>query len=335
MYRFDRACAPSLVLHRRERAGSRARHEQRREEHDARIENPRERLVREKNKNLEQEASEADAPDAEPRAHARARPGTEPREAEESEKQKHERRADHERGNSKHRPEGGHESRSRSAPLEKELVERKRRICIGVHGRSSSLIETLPNFGDTPLRQSERKIILAHEGGVDAPGMETRQYRRRIDLRFARDEVRGRARQDAHVAEDALDAVPRSYRDGSLALGATEWQTIWKVTLPAARSGVLMAVMLGIGRIIGETIIVMMVTGNAPVMPTGLGALFSPIRTMTATIAAEMGEVAKGSTHYNVLFFIGIILFMISLVINITASAVVIRTKKRSERILS
>lgn len=137
------------------------------------------------------------------------------------------------------------------------------------------------------------------------------------------------------VAEDALDAVPRAYRDAALALGATEWQTIWKVTLPAARSGVLMAVMLGIGRIIGETIIVMMVTGNAPVMPNGLGSLFSPVRTMTATIAAEMGEVAKGSTHYNVLFFIGIILFIISLIINITASAIVFRKKKRSEKILS
>ncbi len=137
------------------------------------------------------------------------------------------------------------------------------------------------------------------------------------------------------VAEDALDSVPRSYRDGSVAIGATEWQTIWKVTLPAARSGVLMAVMLGIGRIIGETIIVMMVTGNAPVLPTRLSALFAPVRTMTATIAAEMGEVAKGSTHYHVLFFIGIILFLISLLINVTASAIVSRQHKRSERILS
>ncbi|MCU0488218.1 MAG: phosphate ABC transporter permease subunit PstC [Anaerolineales bacterium] len=137
------------------------------------------------------------------------------------------------------------------------------------------------------------------------------------------------------VAEDALDSVPRSYRDAALALGATEWQTIWKVTFPAARSGILMAVMLGIGRIIGETIIVMMVTGNAPIIPAGLSAIFSPVRTMTATIAAEMGEVAKDSLHYEVLFFIGIILFLISLVINITASAVVFRKKKRAERILS
>jgi phosphate transport system permease protein len=137
------------------------------------------------------------------------------------------------------------------------------------------------------------------------------------------------------VAEDALDAVPRSYRDAALALGATRWQTIWRVTLPAARSGVLTAVMLGIGRTIGETMTVMMVTGNAPVLPFNLGAIFHPVRTMTATIAAEMGEVASGSTHYHVLFFIGIVLFLISLGINVTASAVVFRIKNRSERILS
>jgi len=137
------------------------------------------------------------------------------------------------------------------------------------------------------------------------------------------------------VSEDALDSVPRSYRDAALALGATQWQTIWRVTLPAARSGVLTAVMLGIGRAIGETMAVMMVTGNAPVMAKGLGALFQPARTMTATIAAEMGEVANASTHYHVLFFIGIILFLISLGINVTASAVLFRQRKRSERILS
>ena len=137
------------------------------------------------------------------------------------------------------------------------------------------------------------------------------------------------------VAEDALDAVPRSYRDAALALGATRWQTIWKVTLPAARSGVITAVMLGIGRAIGETMTVMMVTGNAPVMPTGLSSLFEPARTMTATIAAEMGEVATDSTHYHVLFLIGIILFLISLSVNLTASAVLLRQRKRTERILS
>jgi phosphate transport system permease protein len=93
--------------------------------------------------------------------------------------------------------------------------------------------------------------------------------------------------------------------------------------------------MLGIGRAIGETMTVMMVTGNAPVIPIKISMLFSPVRTMTATIAAEMGEVATGSTHYHVLFFIGIILFFISLIVNLTASAVVFRQQKKTERILS
>ena len=137
------------------------------------------------------------------------------------------------------------------------------------------------------------------------------------------------------IAEDALDSVPRSYREGAWALGATKWQTIWRVTLPAARSGVLTAVMLGVGRAIGETMTVMMVTGNAPVMATGLGALFSPVRTMTATIAAEMGEVANGSVYYHTLFFIGLVLFVISLIVNVTASAVVFRSQKRAEKVLS
>lgn len=137
------------------------------------------------------------------------------------------------------------------------------------------------------------------------------------------------------VAEDALDAVPRSYREGSWALGATKWQTIWRVTLPAAKSGVITAIMLGVGRTIGETMTVMMVTGNAPVLALKLNSLFSPVRTMTATIAAEMGEVANGSLHYHTLFFIGIILFLISLTVNVIASSVVFRAKKRAERILS
>ena len=137
------------------------------------------------------------------------------------------------------------------------------------------------------------------------------------------------------VAEDALDAVPKEYRDAALALGATKWQTIWTVTLPAARSGVLTAIMLGIARSIGETMTVMMVTGNAPVMANNLSVFFSPVRTMTATIAAEMGEVASGSAHYHVLFLVGIVLFLISLIVNITASAVVFTHTKRSEKLLS
>ena len=137
------------------------------------------------------------------------------------------------------------------------------------------------------------------------------------------------------IAEDSLDAVPKSYRDGALALGASRWQTIWKVTLPAAKSGVLTAIMLGVGRALGETMTVMMVTGNAPVLATKLNSLFLPARTMTATIAAEMGEVANGSSHYHVLFLIGLILFLFSLAINVAASSVVFRQKKRAERILS
>ena len=137
------------------------------------------------------------------------------------------------------------------------------------------------------------------------------------------------------ISEDALNTVPRSYREASLALGATQWQTIWHTTLPAARSGVLTAIMLGIGRAIGETMAVMMVTGNAPVLPHSLGAFFMPARTMTATIASEMGEVASGSPHYHVLFLIGIVLFVLSLTINIVVSAVSAQRRKRAERLLS
>lgn len=137
------------------------------------------------------------------------------------------------------------------------------------------------------------------------------------------------------IAEDAFNTVPPAYRQAALALGATRWQTIWGVTLPAARSGVLTAVMLGVGRAIGETMAVMMVTGNAPVLLLSPRALFMPARTMTATIASEMGEVASGSQHYHVLFFIGIVLFLISLVVNILASSVSMRGRTRAERILS
>jgi phosphate transport system permease protein len=137
------------------------------------------------------------------------------------------------------------------------------------------------------------------------------------------------------VAEDALNTVPKGYREAALAVGANRWQTIWGVTLPAAKSGVLTAIILGVGRAIGETMTVMMVTGNAPVLPLKWFSLFAPVRTMTATVASEMGEVATGSTHYHVLFLIGILLFLISLAVNVTASAIVFRQPKRAERILS
>jgi phosphate transport system permease protein len=137
------------------------------------------------------------------------------------------------------------------------------------------------------------------------------------------------------VAEDALDAVPKSYRDAALALGATKWQTIWMVTIKAARSGILTAMMLGIGRAIGETMAVMMVTGNAGRMPLSLASFFLPVRTMTATIAAEMGEVAQGSTHFHVLFAIGIVLFVITFLVNLLASIAVFQQTRRSARLLS
>lgn len=123
------------------------------------------------------------------------------------------------------------------------------------------------------------------------------------------------------VAEDALDAVPKSYRDASLAMGATRWQTIWMVVVPAAKAGIVTAVMLGMGRAIGETMAVMMVTGNAARLPLELDAVLRPVRTMTATIAAEMGEVAQGSTHYHVLFGAGIILFVLTFLINLAVAS--------------
>src|SRR3989338_5926406 len=118
------------------------------------------------------------------------------------------------------------------------------------------------------------------------------------------------------IAEDALYSVPKSYKEGALALGATHWQTIWRVMLPAASSGILAAVMLGIGRVIGETMAVMMITGNSAVIPH---SLLQPVRTLTATIAAEMGEAVVGSEHYFALFSVGIVLFIISFVINVSA----------------
>ncbi len=118
------------------------------------------------------------------------------------------------------------------------------------------------------------------------------------------------------IAEDALHSVPKIYKEGAYALGATHWQTIYRVVLPAASSGIMAAVMLGIGRVVGETMAVMMVTGNSPSMPRGI---LYPVRTLTATVAAEMGETVQGSDHYFSLFAIGIVLFLITFAINMTA----------------
>ncbi len=120
------------------------------------------------------------------------------------------------------------------------------------------------------------------------------------------------------LAEDAINAVPRSFREAALGLGASPWQTAVKVVLPAALPGVSAAVLFGMGRAVGETMVVLMAAGNAPLFS------FNPLnstRTMTATIAAELGEVVFGSGHYHALFFIGLVLFLVTFVINMTSWA--------------
>ncbi|MGQ9787933.1 MAG: phosphate ABC transporter permease subunit PstC [Candidatus Hadarchaeaceae archaeon] len=124
------------------------------------------------------------------------------------------------------------------------------------------------------------------------------------------------------ISEDAMSSVPIEYKEASLALGATKWRTIRSVTLPAAASGITAGIILGFGRAIGETIAVMMVTGGAPVVPI---SIFSPVRTMPQTIAAEMGEAVFGGTHYNSLFAIGIVLFTITLILNSVAQRLIKR----------
>jgi phosphate transport system permease protein len=128
------------------------------------------------------------------------------------------------------------------------------------------------------------------------------------------------------VSEDALAAVPRSYREASLALGATRWETAFRVVLPAAAPGVLAAIVLGFGRAIGETMIVLMASGNAAITSWSFG---ESVRTLPATIAAEMGEVVVGGTHYAVLFFLGVELFVFTFVLNWLAAWAVRRLVRR------
>ncbi|MCS3923014.1 phosphate ABC transporter permease subunit PstC [Methanosalsum natronophilum] len=124
------------------------------------------------------------------------------------------------------------------------------------------------------------------------------------------------------ISEDAISSIPSSIREGSLAMGATNWQTIYKVVLPAALSGISAAVMLGMGRAIGETMTVMMVTGNAAVIPGMPEGIVESVRTMTATIALEMGEVPIGSEHYHALFAVGSVLFIMTFLINLAADII-------------
>jgi phosphate transport system permease protein len=127
------------------------------------------------------------------------------------------------------------------------------------------------------------------------------------------------------IAEDALKAVPDRYREAAEAMGATRWQVIYKTVLPAAKNGLLGAVLLGVGRGFGETMAVLMATGHSINIP---GSIFDSVRALTATIAAELGETAVGSDHYQVLFTIGIFLFLITFVINLTADLIVRGVRK-------
>jgi phosphate transport system permease protein len=127
------------------------------------------------------------------------------------------------------------------------------------------------------------------------------------------------------IAEDALKAVPDRYREAAEAMGATRWQMIYKVVLPAAKNGLLGAVLLGVGRGFGETMAVLMATGHSINIP---GSVFDSVRALTATIAAELGETAVGSPHYRALFTIGIFLFVITFVINLLADLVVRDVRK-------
>jgi phosphate transport system permease protein len=127
------------------------------------------------------------------------------------------------------------------------------------------------------------------------------------------------------IAEDALKAVPDRYREAAEALGATRWQVIYKVALPAAKNGLLGAILLGVGRGFGETMAVLMATGHAINIP---GSVFDSVRALTATIAAELGETAEGSDHYGALFTIGIFLFVITFIINLSADLIVRGIKK-------
>jgi phosphate transport system permease protein len=130
------------------------------------------------------------------------------------------------------------------------------------------------------------------------------------------------------ISEDALTSVPRSYTQAALALGASKWQAAWKVVLPAAIPGVFAAVVLGFGRAIGETMIVLMASGNASIVSWNI---FESTRTITATIAAELAETVVGGIHYRVLFLLGTLLFAVTFLSNLVADLVIHRLKARLE----
>ena len=133
------------------------------------------------------------------------------------------------------------------------------------------------------------------------------------------------------LAEDAINNIPRHFKEASLAIGATPLQTTMRVIVPTALSGIISAIMLGFGRVIGETMVVLLCAGNRIKIPDfteGMGVFYQPVHTMTGIIAQEMGEVVRGSLHYRALFMVGIVLFFASLVINLSAQWVVKRYRK-------
>ena len=130
------------------------------------------------------------------------------------------------------------------------------------------------------------------------------------------------------IAEDALTSVPRNFTQAALALGASRWQAAWQVVLPAALPGVFAAIVLGFGRAIGETMIVLMASGNASIMS---GNIFDSARTITATIAAELAEAVFGGDHYRILFLIGALLFLVTFLTNMAGELVMHRLKGKLE----
>jgi len=128
------------------------------------------------------------------------------------------------------------------------------------------------------------------------------------------------------ISEDSLNAVPAAYSEASLALGGSRWQTLVRVRVPAALSGIIASVMLGMGRAIGETMTVLMATGNARAFPHGF---FDSVRTMTANIAIELGEVPYYTTHYYALFAVGLILFLMTFVVNLIADVILNKYQQR------
>lgn len=131
------------------------------------------------------------------------------------------------------------------------------------------------------------------------------------------------------ISEDAISMVPKEYKEGSLAIGATRWQTISQVLIPSALSGITAAVILGFGRAIGETMAVLMVTGNAAIIPDPIWNILSPVRTLTGTLGIEMGEVAVGSDHYAALFGLAVVLLAITLIINTVAVVILTNIRQR------